>query len=200
MILVSIHCEMERVESISMRVEQRGEDWGEKRGCGVTDRVGFNGERQQRLRSSGDELQWPGGAISWGRRGGIGRRGRASYRHGESSNWAGINVDWRRGGLHCLGRDFWPEEEEDQHWRVGSCYQWGCGREEGTGSGSSSWAAGYFSYWAESFPGSISSFFSSFIFFIFLFSTSSITFAFDIQMTSNQFVKKIPKIQNNILE
>jgi hypothetical protein len=76
-----------------MSTGQRGEDWGENRGCGVTDRVRFDGERRQRLRSSGDELQWPGGAISRGRRGGIGRRGRASYRRGESSNWAGINAD-----------------------------------------------------------------------------------------------------------
>jgi hypothetical protein len=93
MILALIHYDMERVESISVSAGERGEDWGEKRRCGVNDRVGFDGEQRQRLRSSGDKLRWPGGAILRGRRGGIGRRGRASYRHGESSNRAGLNAD-----------------------------------------------------------------------------------------------------------
>jgi hypothetical protein len=41
------------------------------------------------------------------------RRGRALYRHGAGTNRAGSNEELRREDLRCLGRIFWPEEEDD---------------------------------------------------------------------------------------
>jgi hypothetical protein len=68
---------------------------------------------------------------------------------GVISGWRWKTMTWPGCGTHTLAR----EREK-----------------EGTDSGSSSWAAGYFSYWAESFPRVHFYFYFFFSLFLFLFS------------------------------
>jgi hypothetical protein len=125
------------------------------------------------------------------------RRPRASYSHGEASDSARNEWEFKRGDH---GVSAWSQARladgggrRCQHGTAGPTCQ--SGKELRTGSGGKGkWAAGLFLLPGRGVPPGPFHIFLFFFYFLYLI----ITFAFDVQMTSNKFVK-FSKIQFNIL-
>jgi hypothetical protein len=91
--LCSILCGFWQKKNIRESTGERGRVW-EREECTDSPVVaGFGLKRSQVPAGSGERLRRPGGVIQREWRGKMERRGRASYRRGESSNRAGINAD-----------------------------------------------------------------------------------------------------------